>query len=89
MFGKERAVCQSCSMPMDLDANDGGTEADGSHSSQYCSMCYQDGHFVQPEMKVEEMQNLVIRVLHDEKHLPKFMARSAAKKIPKLERWQH
>ncbi len=73
-------------MPMNRDEGHGGTEADGSHSPKYCSMCYADGKFVDPDTTVEEMQDLVIEVLED-KHLPGFMARSAAKKIPRLERW--
>ncbi len=73
-------------MPMHLDEGRGGTEADGSHSAKYCSMCYADGAFVDPDMSVEQMQELVIGVLR-ERHLPAFMARSAAKKIPRLERW--
>ena len=78
-------VCQSCSMPMRLDEH-GGTEADGSHSADYCSMCYADGVFVQPEMTLPQMQDLVFDVLR-KKHLPKFMARSAVKKIATLQRW--
>lgn len=73
-------------MPMDLDEGHGGTEADGSHSPEYCSMCYADGAFVDPGMTLKEMQDLVFGVLR-EKHLPSFMARAAVKKIPKLKRW--
>ncbi len=73
-------------MPLKADVNHGGTEADGSHSQTYCSMCYADGQFVDPDMSLEEMQALVFDVLR-KKHLPAFMARGAVKKIPDLERW--
>lgn len=35
--------CQSCGMP--LTAGNRGTEADGSHSEDYCTYCYKDGKF--------------------------------------------
>ncbi len=78
-----RPICQSCSIPMHLDKP--GTETDGSPSTEYCSMCYADGTFVE-EHTVESMQELVYGVLR-EKRLPKFMARMAIRKIPKLKRW--
>jgi hypothetical protein len=37
-------------------------------------------------MTVQEMQDLVFRVLR-ERHLPAFMARAAVKKVPQLQRW--
>ena len=45
--------CQSCSMPM-FPGTEYGTEADGSHSADYCSHCYQNGRFV-GDMTMEEM----------------------------------
>ena len=33
-------------MPMKLDPQGGGTEADGSRSAKYCSYCYRDGAFL-------------------------------------------
>ncbi len=86
MFGSKQAICQSCSMPMKLDEGHGGTEADGTHNTEYCSMCYADGQFVDPDMSLEDMQALVEDVLR-KMHLPGFMAKAAVKKIPKLKRW--
>ncbi|MBK6946837.1 MAG: zinc ribbon domain-containing protein [Haliscomenobacter sp.] len=37
--------CQSCGMPMDQDPNHGGTNADGSKSTKYCSYCLVNGQF--------------------------------------------
>ncbi|WP_224768159.1 zinc ribbon domain-containing protein [Metabacillus idriensis] len=31
--------CQSCGMPLSKDEHGGGTEADGSKSTKYCSRC--------------------------------------------------
>ena len=36
--------CQSCTMPM-VKEEDFGTNADGSHNTDYCVYCYKDGKF--------------------------------------------
>ena len=41
----EQQLCQSCGMPL-TDENK-GTNADGSHSEDYCAYCYKDGMFTQ------------------------------------------
>lgn len=80
-------LCQSCSMPMNKDKNGGGTEADGSKSTKYCSLCYADGSFIQPDFTVEQMQDFCIEQLHKQ-GMPKVMAWLFTRSIPKLERWQ-
>ena len=40
--------CQSCGFPLKKDKNGGGTNADGSISEKYCSMCYANGAFLNP-----------------------------------------
>lgn len=45
--------CQSCAMP--LNANILGTELDGSRSPKYCTQCYLNGQFVQPNLTFNEM----------------------------------
>jgi len=48
--------CQSCGMPMFRDQNGGGTEMDGvTRSIEYCSRCYKDGKFTEPDLTVDEM----------------------------------
>jgi hypothetical protein len=78
--------CQSCGMPLARDARGGGTNADGSKSTMYCSHCYQGGRFTMPGMTVGEMQNLVQGKLKD-MGFPGFVAGLFSRKIPKLERW--
>ena len=53
--------CQSCGMPLSKDPNGqgGGTEKDGSISSTYCSLCYQQGYFCYPGDNLEEFQHIV------------------------------
>lgn len=45
--------CQSCAMP--LNSTNQGTEANGSKSTKYCSNCYQNGAFINPNITFEEM----------------------------------
>jgi len=82
-----RKQCQSCGMPL-KKPEDFGTEKDGSKSEKYCSLCYVDGKFKNPDMTAEEMQEFVANILRKEKHWPKFLASAATKQIPKLERWR-
>ncbi len=78
--------CQSCGMPLSKDEKGGGTEADASKSTMYCSKCYQNGKFTTPNMTVGEMQELVKGKMK-EMHFPGFMAYFFTKGIPKLKRW--
>lgn len=52
--GKVVPSCESCGMPLLAD-QDAGTEKDGSLSSRYCTHCYQDGAFTDPNLTKEEM----------------------------------
>lgn len=73
-------------MPLKRDENGGGTNADGSRSTMYCSKCYEGGAFKSPAMTVEEMQALVKGKLK-EFGFPGFVAGMFTSRIPKLARW--
>ena len=79
--------CQSCGMPLKRDPKKGGSEADGSRSVTYCSYCYQDGAFMQPDCTADDMQQFVKGVLK-EKGFPGFLAGWFTRDIPRLERWK-
>ena len=79
--------CQSCGMPLKRDERGGGTNADESKSTTYCSHCYQRGQFVLPDITVEQMQERV-RQKMSEMGFPRILAGLFTRKIPKLERWQ-
>jgi len=87
MFGPRGAICQSCGMPLSRDPLGGGTEAGGARTSTYCSHCYRDGKFINPDMTMPEMMTLVEGKLR-EMHIPGFIARRMSKGIPELERWK-
>lgn len=78
--------CQSCGMPMKRDANGGGTEADGTRSVKFCSHCYADGRFTQPDITCAQMQERV-RDKMVGMGFPKFLTGFFTRRIPKLGRW--
>jgi hypothetical protein len=78
--------CQSCGMPLDRDPKGGGTEADGSLSTRFCSHCYVGGAFTLPDLTVDQMQERV-RLKLMEMGFPRFLCGFFTRKIPKLERW--
>jgi hypothetical protein len=82
----EHSYCQSCGMPMKRDPQGGGTNADGSKSTLYCSHCYRDGKFTLPDLTVEQMQERVKGKLK-EYGFPSFMTAFMSRSIPKLKRW--
>ena len=79
--------CQSCGMPLSKDENGGGTNKDGSKNTMYCSHCYIDGEFTQPNCTVSEMQESVLGKMK-EMGFPKFIGMLFTRGIPKLERWK-
>jgi len=86
MFGPKGPFCQSCGMPLSKDKQGGDTERDRSKSAEYCSHCYQQGYFTQPDLTASEMITLVQGKLQ-EMHIPGFVARRITKGIPNLKRW--
>lgn len=81
-----KSNCQSCGMPLGRDEKDGGTNADGSKSSEYCSHCYQNGQFTEPNLTLEQMTAKVKGKMKD-MHFPGFVANFFTRDIPKLKRW--
>lgn len=73
-------------MPMKKDPNRGGSNADGSKNAMYCSYCYANGKFVNPDWTIQQMQEFVKGKMK-EMGFPGFLAGFFTKGIPKLERW--
>lgn len=74
-------------MPLSKDPLGGGSNADGSLSSEYCSHCYKKGVFTQPDITMEEMMKLVEGKLRS-MHFPGFLARRFSREVPTLRRWR-
>jgi Putative zinc ribbon domain len=87
MFKPRGPYCQSCGMPMSKDPEGGGTEADGSKSREYCSHCYQNGGFTEPDLTAQQMVQKVSAKLR-EMHFPGFIAKRFTREIPDLKRWK-
>jgi hypothetical protein len=88
VFRPKGPACQSCGMPLSRDPRGGGTNADGTQSSEYCSRCYEGGTFTQPNITAEEMTALVESKLRS-MHFPGFIARRFAREVPSLRRWKN
>ena len=84
--GKTYKCCQSCGIPWDK-AKGQGTNADGTPNAMYCSYCYQDGAFVQPDWTAADMQAYASKKLQ-QYGIPGFLADLLTKGIPELERWK-
>jgi len=80
-------TCQSCGMPMSKDPTGGGTNADGTKSDIYCSFCYENGVFTQPDFSAVDMQKFCINKMK-EMGIPRPMGWLFSRQIPKLERWK-
>ena len=89
MFKPRGPVCQSCGMPLSKDPLGGGSNADGSPSSEYCSdaKCASPTKLGKPDITSEEMMKLVEGKLRS-MHFPGFLARRFAREVPTLRRWR-
>ena len=75
-------------MPLTKDPKGGGTNADGTKSKMYCSYCYENGKFLQPNVTAEEMQAFVKNKLKEMGGFMGLFAGFFSSGIPKLERWK-
>lgn len=87
-MSKANRFCQSCAMPMKQDPKQGGTEADGTRSEEYCSYCYVEGEFTQTDLNAEQMQAFCVEKMQ-EQGMPKLVAWLFTRNIPKLRRWKN
>ncbi len=81
--------CQSCGMPLSTKkAGDcRSTEKDGSKSEMWCSLCYEDGTFKNPNCTLDEMKMTVDNALV-ENGSGRLMRWMAQKQLPHLQRWK-
>ncbi len=83
---ENKKFCQSCSMPLDQPELI-GTERDGSKSKEYCTYCYQNGTFRNPNMTLNEMKKLVKEQMEKRKMDASIINR-AVNSLPNLKRWR-
>ncbi|HPG37177.1 zinc ribbon domain-containing protein [Candidatus Saccharibacteria bacterium] len=77
--------CQSCGMPLKADVR--ALEKDGSPSSKWCKLCYQDGEFIGGDCTLDQMHTIVDDALKA-KGSGRLMRWMAQKQLPRLERWK-
>lgn len=76
-------------MPLSKEFGNFGTNADGSSVSEYCSFCFADGDFTNPNQTMEEMIQSSIENMTQDLQMPLEQAKNLANSfIPSLKRWQ-
>lgn len=81
-------ICQSCGMPLAADEHK-GINADGNKSEEYCSYCYKDGSFVNPNFTVGDQIKHVAKIGAEKMGVPIEQAKATASNIIlTLKRWQ-
>ena len=88
---ENKTRCQSCGMPLSKEFGNFGTEKNGLNNSEYCSFCYQNGDFVNPNQSLEEViQSSIENMTSSELNIPLEKATELANSfIPTLERWKN
>lgn len=80
-------ICQSCAMPLSQDPKGGGTEADGSLSTDYCSYCYVAGKFhddgIELPAYVEKLKGIMGTM-----NMPPQVVEATIANLPTLKRWR-
>jgi hypothetical protein len=74
-------------MPLSQDPKGGGTEADGSRSTEFCSYCYQNGAFFEPNMTLEQMIAKLEPIMAG-MHMPSQVIERTKATLPQLKRWR-
>lgn len=86
--GREIPLCESCGMPLARD-EDAGTEADGSRSTRYCTYCYRDGRFTEPDLTREQAVERYAPMMAANLGMPVEKAREmVARYLSTLPRWR-
>lgn len=80
-------ICQSCAMPIAKD-EDFGTNEDGNQNEEYCTHCFQNGEFTNPNMTKEEMVDVLVGFADKMKMTKEKAKKMAEETLPKLKRWQ-
>ena len=86
-MGRFDQFCQSCGMPMDQDPGKGGSNADGTKSTSYCSYCYDKGEFRDDFTTSGQMVDFVKGKLKEQGY-GFFKRWFYTSHIPRLERWK-
>jgi|SRR5690554_1559375 len=84
---KKKSYCQSCGIPLSRDKAYNSLTIDEQEKTIYCSHCYQNNEFVQPELTIEQMKKQ-ISIRCKELGLSKLHTYFFTKDLDQLERWR-
>lgn len=79
--------CQSCGMPLQKGKH-AGTEKNGEPCKMYCSMCYNNGSFISPNMTIDEMKKILDETIGKEGLRGKLIAWLGKMQLKTLKRWK-
>jgi hypothetical protein len=83
-----RDRCQSCAKSFHVSTNVRGLEANGNISLKFCSNCYQNGLFIEPDLELHAMKERIKSDLKIKKY-SKLLIWAFASQIKNLDRWKH
>jgi len=90
----ERRYCQSCGMPLDLSKTEYlGTNADHSHSEEFCYYCLKDGEYI-VDYSLEQMVDVWVKYTDKYNgyvntcYQPEELRALLKKRLPTLGRWR-
>jgi len=85
----EKQRCQSCGTPLSTESTNFGTDEEGSPVSEYCTFCYQNGAFTNPNQSLDEMIASSVENMRGDLGMPVDRATQLANNvIPSLKRWR-
>ena len=88
MVTPEGRICQSCAMPM-TTPDELGTHGDGSPHDEYCTYCFQEGEFTEPELTLAHMVEIAAEIMVSDEGISESVATLAAREsLTPLKRWR-
>ena len=88
MVNPEGRMCQSCAMSM-ATPEEFGTHADGSPHDEYCTYCFQDGAFTDPDLTLDHMVDFTAEMMADADGISESESKLAARgSLTPLNRWR-
>lgn len=79
-------ICQSCGFPFSEEF--GGTNRDGSKSTDYCRGCFKNGEYTDHHITINEMERRLLEMAKENNQVGLEEVRQIIKILPDLKRWK-
>lgn len=79
-------ICQSCGFTFSAAAC--GTNRDHSHTTEYCSNCFQNGEFTDHHLTLHEMERRLLEMAREHNEISLEEAQQIIRILPDLKRWK-